>query len=193
MKRLTASRIDINALERETGFGWVWFIFLGIALIILGALAFLNLLVGTTVSPVSLYVVGIVMSIGALAQLGTPILAPHWRGFGLLVLTAIFYGAAGILVIANPTLAARALTLMLAFALILSGTMRISLGVVMPYLPGWGWVGASGLVSVGAGVVFLSWSPANAVWIDGIVLVVDLAFQGVMAIAFGLTLKAIEE
>jgi uncharacterized membrane protein HdeD (DUF308 family) len=188
MKRLTAPHIDINALERETGFGWVWFVFLGIASIILGALAFLNLLVG---SPVSLYAVGIVMLIGALAQLGTPILAPHWKGFGLLVLSAIFYGAAGILVTANPTLVARTLTLMLAFALILSGTMRISLGVVMPYLPGWGWVGASGLVSVGAGLVFVSSSPANAVWVDGIVLAVDLAFQGVMAIAFGATLKAI--
>jgi hypothetical protein len=43
MNRLTSpSRIDTDALERETGFGWGWDIVLGAALIGLGAPALLN-------------------------------------------------------------------------------------------------------------------------------------------------------
>ena len=116
MNRLTtSSRIDTDALERENGFrmGLVHSPRGGAHR--LGALAFLNLPPAGTVS---VYAVGIVMVIGAFAQLGTSLLVPGWRRIGLLVLSAIFYGAAGIFAIVNPRLAATPLTLLLAFALI---------------------------------------------------------------------------
>ena len=188
MNRLTGpSRIDTGALERETGFGWGWFIVLGAALIVLGALAFLNLPPAGTVS---VYAVGVVMVIGAIAQLGTALLVPGWRGIGLLVLSAILYGAAGVLAIVNPRLAATPLTVLLAFALIFSGIMRIRLTSVMPSLPGWGWVAASGLVTVLAGVVFIHFLFTNTIWLLGMALAVDLTFQGAMVIAFGVALRA---
>ena len=186
MNRPTTSGIDIDSLERDTGFGAGWFVILGMALLLLGSLAFLNL---PTATAPSLFAVGMLVLIGALAQLGTPLLAPRWRGFGPLVLSAISYGAAGILAIANPALAVKPLTLMLAFSLIFSGTMRIWVGVVMPYLPGWGWVAASGLVSVTGGLLFIASWPSDALWLLGMALAVDLAFQGAMAIAFGIALK----
>jgi uncharacterized membrane protein HdeD (DUF308 family) len=181
------SRIDTDALERETGFGCGWFIVLGAALIVLGALAFLNLPPAGTAS---LYAVGVVMVTGAFAQLGTTLLVPGWRGIGLLVLSAILYGAAGIFAIVNPMLAATPLTLLLAFALTSSGIMRIRLTSVMPPLPGWGWVAASGLVSVLTGFMFIQVLFANTVWLLGMALAVDLTFQGAMVIAFGFALRA---
>ena len=188
MNRLTSpSRIDTDALERETGFGWGWFMVLGGALIVLGALAFLNLPPAGTVS---VYAVGVVMVIGAFAQLGTTLLVPGWSGIGLLALSAILYGAAGIFAIVNPTLAATPLTLLLAFALIFSGIMRIRLTSVMPPLPGWGWVAASGFVTVLSGLVFIHWLFTNTVWLLGMALAVDLTFQGAMVIAFGVALRA---
>ena len=189
MNRLTtSSRIDTDALERETGFGWGWFTVLGAALIVLGALAFLNLPPAGTVS---VYAVGILMVIGAFAQLGTTLLVPGWRGIGLLVLSAIFYGAAGIFAIVNPRLAATPLTLLLAFALISSGMTRFRLTSIMPSLPGWGWVVASAFVTVVSGLIFIHLLLVRPVWHLGVVLAVDLTFQGAMAIAFGLALKAI--
>jgi uncharacterized membrane protein HdeD (DUF308 family) len=188
MNRPSPSHIDINALERETGFGWSWFVVLGVSLFVLGTLAFLNLPAAGTLS---LYAVGIVMLIGAFAQLGTLLLVPSWRGTSLLALTAVLYGAAGILVIANPMLAVKHLTLMLAFALIFSGGMRIGLSGVMPSLPGWGWIVASGLVTAAAGLVFIGWWPADTLRLLGMVLAIDLTVQGAMAIGFGLSLKAI--
>lgn len=188
MTRLTRpSRIETDALERETGFGWGWFTVLGATLIVLGALAFLNL---PPVGTVSVYAVGVVMVIGALAQLGTTLLIPGWRGIGLLVLSAILYGAAGTIAIVNPTLVATPLTLLLAFALIFSGVARVRLTSVMPPLPGWGWVAASGLVTVLSGLVFIHFLFTNMVWLLGMALAVDLTFQGAMIIAFGVALRA---
>ena len=180
------SRIDTDALERETGFGWGWFIVLGTALIVLGALAFLNL---PPSGAVSVYAVGVVMVIGAFAQLGTTLLVPNWRGIGFLVLSAIFYGAAGIFAIVNPSLAATPPTLLLAFAMIVSGIMRIRLTSVMALLPGWGWVAASGFVSVVTGLIVIHLLFTNPVGILGIALAVDLAFQGAMIVAFGVALR----
>ena len=188
MNRLTSpSRIDTDALERATGFGWGWFIVLGAALIVLGALALLNLPPAGTVS---VYAVGVLMVIGAIAQLGTTLLVPRWRGIGLLAMSAILYGAAGIFAIVNPRLAATPLTLLLAFALIFSGIIRIRLTSVMPSLPGWVWVAASGFVSVLSGLIFIHFLFTNTVWLLGMALAVDLTFQGAMVIAFGVALRA---
>jgi uncharacterized membrane protein HdeD (DUF308 family) len=180
------SRIDIDALERETGFGWGWFIVLGAALIVLGALAFLSL---PSAGTVSVYAVGVVMVIGAFAQLGTTLLVPGWRGIGFLVLSAILYGAGGVFAIVNPKLAAWPLTLLLAFALIFSGMMRVQLTSVMPPLPGWGWVAASGVVTVLSGLVFIHFLFTNTAWLLGMALAVDLTFQGAMVFAFGVALR----
>ena len=68
MKRLLASRLDIDTLGPETGFGWEWFVALGMALVTLALIAFLSMPAGT---PPPLYLLGIVMAIGALAQLAT--------------------------------------------------------------------------------------------------------------------------
>lgn len=189
MKRLTASRIDLDALERETGFGGTWFIALGIALITLGGLAFASL---PEAAAVSVQFVGMLMLIAAFAKLGTLLLVPDWKGKGHLALSSMLYGAAGVLVMVNPIFAATTMTLMLALALIFSGAMRTWLSVVMPDLPGWGWIGASGLVSVAAGALFIDLSHV-AIWLLGMLLVVDLIFQGVTMIAFGLSLGASQE
>jgi len=188
MGRLTTpSRIDADVLERETGFGWGWFMALGAALIVLGALALLNL---PPAGAGSVYAIGVFMLIGAFAQLGTTLLVPRWRGNGLLALSAVLYGTAGILAIVNPTLAAAALSLLLALGLLCSGITRILLTAVMPPLPGRGWLGASGSVSAVTGLILIHLSLGNMVWLLGVALAVDLTFQGAMAVAFALALKA---
>jgi len=168
------------------GSAWGWFIALGVVLIVLGALAFFNLPAATTVS---VYAVGIFMLVGAGAQLGVAFLIRS--GLGILLLNALLYGAAGVLTIANPTLAEKTLTLLLGFALIFSGVMRIWWSLVLSSLPGWGWITASGIVSVIGGIVFIAGWPADTVWLLGMVLAVDLTFQGATAIGWGFALKQV--
>jgi uncharacterized membrane protein HdeD (DUF308 family) len=49
---------------------------------------------------------------------------------------------------------------------------------------------ASGVITGLAGIVVALGWPVNTLWLLGLVLAIDLTFQGVAAIAFGLALKA---
>jgi uncharacterized membrane protein HdeD (DUF308 family) len=86
-------------------------------------------------------------------------------------------------------LAAATLTLLLAIALILSGILRIWWSFQLKPEVGWGWVLASGIITLLAGIIFVLGWPVNSLWLLGMVLAIDLTFQGIAAIAFGLTLK----
>jgi uncharacterized membrane protein HdeD (DUF308 family) len=183
----TQSGSDLASANAEVRSKWGWFVALGVALLVLGFLAFGNLLAATLAS---VFFVGAMMIVGAVAQVIHALQVKGWGGFLLWLLSALLYGAAGVLVFANPALAAVTLTLVLAVALIASGALRIVSGVRLRPSSGWGWVVASGVISVLAGVVFLLGWPVNSLWLLGMVLAIDLVFQGVAAIGFGLALKS---
>jgi Short repeat of unknown function (DUF308) len=72
------------------------------------------------------------------------------RGFLLPLLSALFRGFTGYLLIRYPLAGAASLTLVLASFFIVSGLFR-AIGAGMLKLPRWGWSVFSGLVFVGAG------------------------------------------
>lgn len=182
----TFTRLHLDITERSVRAQWGWYVALGVALLLLAVFAGMNLYAATVAS---VYVVGILMLIGAVAQIVHAFRVRRWGGFIAWLLAGMLYAAAGVLTLANPRLAAATLTLLLAVALIASGLMRIWWSGWLRPLPGWGWVTASGIISALAGVVFVAGWPQNALWLLGMILVFDLAFQGVAAIVFGLTLR----
>lgn len=187
MTSITKSDIAMPS-RQEIGSSWGWFVALGVLFIVLGAIAFSNLPAATTVS---VYAVGVLMLIGAISQLAGTFYARSWSGFGLLLSSGLLYGVAGAIVIANPTLGAVVFTLMLGASLIISGAMRTWWSLGLRELPGWGWITASGVVTLVAGIVFVAGWPADSVYLLGMVLAVDLTFQGAMAIGWGFALKAL--
>lgn len=186
MTTFTGSAID--DMRSEIGSQWGWFTAMGVALMLLGVLAFFNL---PTATKVSVYLMGILMLLGAGAQLATAFLARSAGSFVLLLLSAILYGVAGYFTFVNPQLAAQAYTMVLAASLVASGALRIGWSLALRPFSGWGWWLASGLVSIGAGAIFLGQWPADAAWLLGMVLAADLTFQGAMAIGAGLALREI--
>jgi len=183
MTTLTESRMNI---KHGAGSGWGWLVALGVGLIALGVLAFSDLATATTVT---VYIVGVAMLIAAAVQIVALFFVRDWSGFGLAVLSAVAYGVAGVLTFTNPTLATKAFTLWLAFSLILSGGMRIWWSTQLRPLSGWAWVTISGIVSIIAGAVFFAGWPADSIYLLGMVLAVDLTFQGASAIGFGIAVK----
>jgi uncharacterized membrane protein HdeD (DUF308 family) len=165
---------------------WKWFVALGIALLVLGIIALGNLLAATLAS---VFFIGTMMILGAIAQIIHAFQVKGWGGFFYWLLSGLFYGAAGVIAFINPTLAAAALTLFLAIALLTSGILRVWMGIRLRPFPGWGWGVASGVISILVAVVFALGWPVNSLWLLGMLLGIDLTFQGVSAIAFGLALK----
>lgn len=167
---------------------WGWFVGLGVALLALSLIAFANLLAATTAK---VFLVGVLMLVAAAVQLVHAFQVRTWGRFILWLLAGILYGIAGILALTNPVLAAVALTLLLAISLVVSGILRIAWGLTLRGMPGRGWVIASGVVSVIAGIVFYASWPENTPWLLGLVLAVDLGLQGILLIAFGFDLKSL--
>ena len=101
---------------------WGWFVALGIALLVLGGIAFFNVFLATVVS---VFYVGVLMLIGAGAEIAHAFGVKTWGSFFWLLLSGIVYAVAGIVTLMNPLLASVVLTFILAIALVVGGIFRI--------------------------------------------------------------------
>jgi uncharacterized membrane protein HdeD (DUF308 family) len=181
-------RFEAEPVNPEARSQWGWFVVVGAALVVLGAIAFANLIAATLAS---VLFVGAMMTIGAVIQIVQAFRVKNWRGFLFWILGGALYGIAGVIAFYNPLLAAAALTLVLAFSLIVSGVLRAWLGLRLRAQAGWGWMVASGVITILAGIIFAAGWPANTLFLLGIVLAIDLIFQGVSSIGFGFALRTI--
>lgn len=166
---------------------WGWFVALGSIFIGAGAIAVGNLLV-TTLATV--YYVGALMVGAGIMQFAQSFRVKTWGGFVLWLLSGVLYAAAGVTTFMNPLLASFIFTLLLVLLTAAAGVARICLGFQTSSESGWGWIVASGVVTTIAGLMFLLGWPVNSLWLLGLVLSVDLIFQGYAFIAFGLRLRA---
>lgn len=166
---------------------WGWYVALGVALMLLGIIALANLVIATLAS---VLFVGAMMTVGGIFQITVALRVRKEGGFFLWLASGLTYAAAGILIFYNPTLAAKAFTLLLAVALILAGVARVMLGIRSRPSEGWGLIVASGVISIIAGAIVMFGWPYNSLFMLGIVLVVDLIFQGASVMSFGLLLRS---
>ncbi|GAA2846566.1 uncharacterized membrane protein HdeD (DUF308 family) [Aminobacter aminovorans] len=174
---------DVAALRSK----WGWFVLLGVALTVLGVVAAGNLMIATVAS---VYFVGWLMILAGVFEIIHAFGIKNWGGFLLWLLGGVLYIVAGFLAFSNPLLASAILTLFLAASLVASGLMRIWMGIKgRGLLSSWGWIVAAGVVTLLAGIVIAIGWPVNSLIVLGAFLAIDLIFQGISYIAFGLGAK----
>jgi uncharacterized membrane protein HdeD (DUF308 family) len=166
---------------------WGWFVALGAVFIALGLIASGHLLLATLVT---VYYLGAAMILAGALQITQSFRLTHWGGFILWLLSGILYVAAGAATFMNPSLASSAMTLVLALFTAASGIMRIWLGAGAMSERGWGWIVASGVLSTAVGLLVLVGWPLNSTWLLGLVLSIDLIFQGCALIGIGFRLRS---
>jgi uncharacterized membrane protein HdeD (DUF308 family) len=166
---------------------WGWFVGLGLVFIVLGAVAAGNLFLATIVT---VYYVSALMIVAGIIQVVQSFRVKTWGGFLLWMLSGVLYAAAGLVTSMNPLLASFLLTLMLALLTLASGAARLWLGFQARADHGWGWIIASGVVTTIAGLVFLLGWPVNSLWLLGLLLAIDLVFQGCALVGLGLRFRA---
>lgn len=166
---------------------WGWFVALGVLLLILGVVALANIF-ATTIA--SVFLIGGLMTIGGIGYIVHAFQVKTWGGFFFWLLSGLLYGVAGFLAFYNPLVAAAVLTLIFALALVVSGALRIGAGFRMRPEDGWGWIVASGIITLVVGILLAFGWPLNTLWLLGLLLAVDLTFQGVAGLAFGLQLRS---
>jgi uncharacterized membrane protein HdeD (DUF308 family) len=166
---------------------WGWLLALGILMIILGALAIGAPVVATIAFQFAL---GWILVIGGIAQGVHAFMAQGWQGFLFELLSAILYLVVGVLLLVNPVEGALALTVVLAVFLIVDGIFRIIMAMRLRDHRGWGWLLASGIMSLILGVLIWAEWPASGLWVIGLLVGIQLLFTGWSLVMLALAARA---
>jgi len=159
---------------------WGWFLALGILFVLLGVAC---ITFDVTATFTTVLVFGWMLLISGVFALIQAFTIGTWSGFFLYLLSALFRGFTGYLLVRYPVTGAESLTLVLASFFIVGGMFR-AVGSGMAKFPNWGWSVFSGLVSIGLGIMLLAQWPVVSVWFLGFAIGVDLIFDGVGITAF---------
>lgn len=181
-------RTGANLMDAVRG-KWGWFVALGLLFILLGVVALGNLLAATVAT---VFYIGAVIAVAGIFQILHAFANKNWGAFFLWLLAGLCYAVAGVMIVMNPTLASVGLTLMFAVLTIVSGLMRLVVGFKARGENGTGWFIASAVLTTIAGVIFLLGWPVNSLWLLGLLLAIDLIFQGVSLVALGWQLRSRE-
>jgi uncharacterized membrane protein HdeD (DUF308 family) len=153
---------------------WVWFLVLGITLIIIGTIAVGMPFVASLATAVAF---GALLLVGGIAQLTGAFWTRDWSGFLLSLLMGVLYAVLGLFFMRDPGDALLAMTLLLACALIIGGLFRI-IGSAMYRFPHWGWVFVGGIINLALGVMIWRQWPVSGLWVIGLFVGIDLIFTG---------------
>jgi uncharacterized membrane protein HdeD (DUF308 family) len=170
----------LTAGIEEVRRSWVWFLALGIVLAILG---FVCIAFDVSATFATVYVFGWLLLIGGVFALIQSFTTGTWSGFFILLLTALFRGFTGYLLVRYPVIGAESLTLILASFLIVSGIFR-AIGSTVIKFPRWGWGLAAGIIAAVLGIMLLVQMPISAVWFIGFALGLDLIMDGAAMAGF---------
>ncbi|TAM48135.1 MAG: HdeD family acid-resistance protein [Acidobacteria bacterium] len=153
---------------------WGWFLALGIALLLLGAVA---MIVPWLTTLTSVLVFGWLLVFGGVLEVIAVFWARGWPSIVLHLLGGILSTVVGALVVAHPDAGALGLTLLLATLFLAGGLFRVGAAVVLR-LPNWGWAVAGGIVTALLGVaIWIMW-PFSALWVIGMFVAIELMFRG---------------
>jgi uncharacterized membrane protein HdeD (DUF308 family) len=160
-----------DAIARHRG----WFIFLGLLLILAGAVAIAFPLLGTLAVEVW---AAIAFAIAGVAQTVHAFAARSWGGFLLGLVVGLLYLATGVLLWLNPIGGVIALTAFLAAVLVVDGVFRSALALRIRPRSGWIWLLLGGILSIILGILIWLQLPFSALWMLGLLLGINLVFSG---------------
>jgi uncharacterized membrane protein HdeD (DUF308 family) len=176
-------RHELGALRGQ----WLWFVVLGVALIVLGTVALGSVVIASLAAAVA---IGVLLLLGGVAELVGAFWCRWWSGFFLHLLSGLLSIVVGLMFLRAPAGALVALTLLIASFLIVDGLFRIVAALSYRFAS-WGWPLLSGVIDVILGVLIWQEWPASALWVIGLFVGINLIFRGVDWVALGLALRAL--
>jgi uncharacterized membrane protein HdeD (DUF308 family) len=166
---------------------WVWFLVFGIVLTVLGVICVAKAQTATTFSILAL---GWVLLFSGAIWFVNSFYAFSSHGFFLYLLSAIIRSVTGYLLIQHPDAGAQGVTMLLAALFIVGGLFRAAAASVIQY-PRWGWTVLSGVISVALGIYLLTTWPTASAYVIGMVIGIDLIFDGAALAGFAGALRSL--
>lgn len=169
---------DNSSTMRLTGLPtpplWVC-VLLGIVMIIAGLLVLGDVTLFTVISTIF---IGWMAIVAGGFEIAHAFWTKGWGGFAWQLLLGALYLAFGIVLVSQPVASALILTYVLGLLLLISGVVRILVGI--SHWQQFGWIMlASGVFGILAGLVILTGFPATGLWVLGFLLGIDLLSHGI--------------
>jgi uncharacterized membrane protein HdeD (DUF308 family) len=165
---------------------WGWFVGLGIAQLVLGIIAWFDVIAFTIAGVIF---IGALLVVAGAFQVAHAFMDREWGMFLLHLLVGILYVVGGLLLMDEPLEGSVVITILVAVSLIIGGIMRIVIGARHRHMPGWWLIVASGVISLLVGLMLYVTLPWSGLWVVGTLIAVELIVHGVSWIQFGLTLR----
>lgn len=166
---------------------WYWIAAMGAVLIIGGALAIAMPVAAGVAATVF---IGVALLIGGAMQVWDAVAAEGWRARAWHAVSGAIYVVGGLMLLFQPLLGVVALSLLVVSILIADGAVRVVMGVRMRPERGWGWMTASGALSVLLGLGLVAFAlPAVSVTLLGVAVGVSLICEGAAFIYLGVSAR----
>ena len=179
--------------EIKTALGKSWKLLLtaGIISVVLGVVA---IIVPPLASVTITYLVGILLLIGAVAFVAEAISRGSTGHRIWSALLAVLYVFAGVWLIINPVSGTITLTWILAIFFLLIGVLRLIAGIASRgKVPNAGWTIVNGVLSIVIAVLVIGDLPSSAAWAIGLLVGIQLLFDGFALIATAMAGKKLAE
>ena len=129
---------------------WGWFVALGIAQLVLGVIAWFDVIAFTIAGVIF---IGALLVVAGAFQVVHAFMDREWGAFVLHLLVGILYVIGGLLLMDEPLEGSVIITILVAVSLIIGGIMRIVIGVRHRHMPGWWLIVVSGVISLLVGLM----------------------------------------
>lgn len=154
---------------------WGWMLAIGIVLILTGLLAFALPVVASIAVEA---MIGAAFLISGVMQGVHAVRAEGWRARAISIASALLYVVGAGLLLLNPLAGLVALTLVMLSVIAADGVMRVVIGARMRPEKGWGWMIASGVVSVLLAIALFLMFPAVSLTLLGVLLGISFVIEG---------------
>ena len=128
-------------------------------------------------SVAAVLVLGAILIVGGVFTILGAFWAGKWSSLLLQLLVGVLYVMAGMAIRDAPAESIAVLTLFTAAFFIVAGVFRI-VAAIFERFPQWGWVLLNGVVTLVAGLIIYDTFPVSALWLIGLLLGLDLLFNG---------------
>lgn len=186
-----AEQTEVYRRAKPTGWDslrerWGWLLALGILWAVLGVLAIVMPFAATLALEL---VLGAIFAAGGLVQIIHAVRCWGARGAIAQVLGGLLALVLGGLLLLFPLEGIATLTLFLSAFFIVQGGFKLVAALQHRYVPRWGWILVSGILSIAVGVlIWLGW-PASAIWALGLLVGIELIFSGCSMIMLALAAR----
>lgn len=169
---------------------WCCFLMLGVLLVLCGTAAIVVPPFTVASSLVTVIVLGTLLMVAGLVTIVSSFWIGKWSGMMLHLLAGILYLVIGFMITERPGATALLMTMFIAATFIVLGSFRIVSSLAIRF-PQWGWVTLNGIITLLLGIVIYRHFPESALWVIGLLVGIELLFNGWSWIMLSLAVRKI--